>query len=106
MKTLNRAFLYVHPTEKFWKLVGPLVEDKDFITFHEPTIYLIDEDIWDEETVIKKYMKKIVTHEFNQLVEHTEIPFEIRDTKDFASYFKVEIGGAVVDCVSAAPERI
>ena len=57
MKTLNRAFLYVHPTEKFWKLVGPLVEDKDFIAFHEPTIYLIDEDIWDEETVIKKYMK-------------------------------------------------
>ena len=106
MKTLNRAFLYVHPTEKFWKLVGPLVEDKDFIAFHEPTIYLIDEDIWDEETVIKKYMKKIATHEFNQLVEHTEMPFEITDATDFASYFKVDIGGAVVDCVSAAPERI
>jgi hypothetical protein len=51
-------------------------------------------------------MKKIATHEFNQLVEHTEMPFEITDAADFISYFKVDIGGAVVDCVSAAPERI
>jgi hypothetical protein len=34
------------------------------------------------------------------------MPFEITDAADFISYFKVEIGGTVVDCVSTAPERI
>jgi hypothetical protein len=34
------------------------------------------------------------------------MPFEINDATDFTSYFKVDIGGAVVDCISAAPERI
>lgn len=106
MKTLNRAFLYIQPTEKFWNVVSPLIEDKEFIAFHEPTMYLIEEDIWDEEILIKKYMKKIATHELHQLIGQTEIPFDIKDASDFKNYFKIEIGGSVVDCVSAAPERI
>ncbi|MFM7595209.1 MAG: hypothetical protein ACKO4Y_03425 [Flavobacteriales bacterium] len=105
MKTLNRAYLSVLPTEEFWEAVTPMVEDQDFIAFHESTIYLIDEDIWDEETVIDKYMKKIAINEFNQLVDDTKIPFDITNISDFKRFFTVTIGGSVVDCISTPPER-
>ena len=59
MKTINRAYIKITPTQKFWNILEPYIEDKEFIPFHEPTLYLIEEDVWDEDQVLMKYMKKI-----------------------------------------------
>ena len=75
MKTLNRAYLIVNPTNKFWNLIGPSIEDKDFIAFHEPTLYLIEEEIWDEELIITKYMKKSQRTKSVKLQTKTFQPF-------------------------------
>ena len=106
MKTLNRAYLIVNPTDKFWNLISPSVEDKDFIAFHEPTLYLIEEEIWDEEQIITKYMKKITKNEISQVTDLDVSTFRIENSTDFLSYFTVELGGTVVDCVSAPIERL
>ena len=91
MKTLNRAYLIVNPTDKFWNLISPSVEDKDFIAFHEPTLYLIEEEIWDEEQIITKYMKKITKNEISQVTDLDVSTFLIENSTDFLSYFTVEI---------------
>lgn len=106
MKTLNRAYLIVNPTDKFWNLIGPSIEDKDFIAFHEPTLYLIEEDIWDEELIITKYMKKITKNEISQVTDQDNSTILIENSEDFLSYFTIELGGTVVDCISAPIERL
>jgi hypothetical protein len=106
MKTLNRAYLTVNPTEKFWNLVGPSIEDKDFIAFHEPTLYLIEEEIWDEEIIITKYMKKITKNEISQVTDQDISSIPIEKSEDFLSYFTIELGGTVIDCISAPIERL
>jgi hypothetical protein len=106
MKTLNRAYLIVNPTDKFWNLIGPSIEDKDFIAFHEPTLYLIEEEIWDEEIIITKYMKKITLNEINQLTEQHVSLIETENIADYNAFFTFEIGGNVVDCITSPIERL
>ncbi len=106
MKTINRAYLKVTPTEKFWNILEPYIEDKEFIPFHEPTLYLIEEDIWDEDHVLMKYMKKITLNEINQLTEQHVSLVETENIADFNSLFTFEIGGNVVDCITSPIERL
>lgn len=106
MKTINRAYIKITPTQKFWSILEPYIEDKEFIPFHEPTLYLIEEDVWDEDQVLMKYMKKITLNEINQLTEQQVSLEEMEHIADFSDFFSFEIGGNVVDCISAPIERL
>lgn len=106
MKTINRAYIKITPTQKFWNILEPYIEDKEFIPFHEPTLYLIEEDVWDEDQVLMKYMKKITLNEINQLTEQQVSLEEMEHIAGFSDFFSFEIGGNVVDCISAPIERL
>lgn len=106
MKTINRAYIKISPTVKFWEILEPYIEDKEFIPFHEPTLYLIEEDIWDENLILMKYIEKITLNEINQLTEQRISLSETINIVTFNTYFTYEIGGSVVDCISAPIERL
>lgn len=106
MKTINRAYIQVTPTKEFWALIASKIIDKEFIDFHEPSIYLIEEDFWDEEEILKKYMQKIMNYEFKQLIEESaEFNIQIELT-DFKRLFNVTFGATVVDSLKVPIESL
>ena len=99
MHTINRAYIKVTPTQLFWQELNPFIIDQEFKDFHEPTLYLIEEDFWDDEEIIKKYMSKIIQHELSQISDQAPEVIKISTIEKFKSFFNLEIGNTVVDCL-------
>lgn len=98
MNLLNRGFISIKPTPEFlnWKknqsseeLIEPQIP--------EATIYLIEEEFWDEEEVLKKYFKKIAKQEFGSYSETNKTLPTFETITDFSNYFSAEFGTFVFD---------
>ncbi len=106
MKVLNRSYLQITPKLAFWELVKTKSEDSSFMDFHEPSIYLIKEDFWDETELLNTYWKKISHFEFEQILESSSEDLIPNSLEEFKGLFTYNIGGTVVDCIKEAPERL
>lgn len=105
MKILNRGYIKVSPTEVFWQWAFQQNEDiQELIDFSEPSIYLIDEDFWDDDLILTKFMKKISDFEFLQISESDDVWPEIETVSSFRIYFNIEIGNTVFDCLKTPIE--
>ena len=98
MKVLNRGYIIVSPKSIFFKELTPQA-NIDYLVSEEPepSVYLIEEDFWDDETILKKYYKRIVLSEMSQLETKDahllgKIKFE-----NIHEYFKIIIGTLVFD---------
>ena len=98
MNLLNRGFISIKPSKDFlnWKKIN---SKEEFFEPEnpEPTIYLIEEEFWDEEELLKKYAKKIVKQEFNAIDDSITIYPKIETIDDFTKFFIYEIGSFVID---------
>ena len=63
IKILNRGFISVTPKPSFYDEAAKEM-DVDIVHFEnpEPTIYLIEEDFWDNQSILKKHFKKTCSH--------------------------------------------
>lgn len=98
MKILNRGFISVKPTTEFlnWKksqAKDELIEPE----IAEATVYLIEDEFWYEEEILKKYFKKIAKLEFQSCLETIDSFPEIGSIEDFLKFFSVEYGTFVYD---------
>ena len=98
MKVLNRGFISVSPKPVF---ISELLKDSevDRLTPNhpEPSIYLIEEDFWDDETIFKKYYKRIFDGETKQYgVENNVHPLDI-NFENIRDYFNISLGSMVFD---------
>ena len=98
IKILNRGFISVSPKPSFYQEAAKEIDD--FIaefTNPEPTIYLIEEDFWDNEMVLKKHFKKIISSEKRQQSpsQHLELPQIKAENAD--QYFTFSFGNMVID---------
>jgi hypothetical protein len=100
MKTVNRSFVLVSPKTPFFDHFTPLMEEPEWAKFHEPSLYLVEEDLWNEEAVIEKYMKSIALEECSQLCDKIELFPVINDVAVFLHYFEVQLGTTVNDCLN------
>ena len=98
MKVLNRGYIIVSPKSIFFNELTPQ-SNIDYLVSKEPepSVYLIEEDFWDDETVLKKYYKRIVHSEMSQLETKDahllgKIKFE-----NIHEYFKITMGSLVFD---------
>ena len=98
MKVLNRGYIIVSPKSIFFNELTPQ-SNIDYLVSEEPepSVYLIEEDFWDDETVLKKYYKRIVHSEMSQLETKDahllgKIKFE-----NIHEYFKITMGSLVFD---------
>jgi hypothetical protein len=98
MNILNRGFISVKPTIDFlnWKKsysIEELIEPE----IPEATVYLIEDEFWDEEEMLKKYFKKIAKQEFLGCSETVESFPSVESVEDFLKFFIVEFGTFVID---------
>lgn len=98
MTILNRGFAQVKPTQLWmdWALAN--ANETPFFTSNpEATLYLIEEDFWEEEDLIKKYYKTIFQQECITVCDETERWPKLANHEEFLSYFSVEFGTFVYD---------
>ena len=98
MKVLNRGYIIVSPKSIFFHELTPQA-NIDYLLSEEPepSVYLIEEDFWDDETVLKKYYKRIVLGEMSQLEIKDANLLEKIKFENIHEYFKITMGSLVFD---------
>ncbi len=98
IKILNRGFISVTPKPFFYEEAAKEM-NKEILTFKnaEPTIYLIEEDFWDNETVLKKHFKKIIASEKRQLNPSHNLTLDQINIENAEDYFVFRFGNLVID---------
>lgn len=96
MKFVNRGYVLVRPKEAF--IVWANENDADYsdLEDNEPSIYLIQEDFFDDETVLKQYFKEIFANELLAVTDneskHPPLRWEV-----FTEWMDARLGTTVFD---------
>ena len=106
MKTVNRGFISITPTPLFiaWALKNS-DEEQFFTNNPEPSIYLVEDDFWEDAKIIEKHFKKIAHQEFKAICSQEEICPIISNEDEFILYFSVSSGTIVHDLLKENIER-
>ena len=106
MKTVNRGFISITPTPLFiaWALKNS-DEEQFFTNNPEPSIYLVEDDFWEDAIILEKYFKKIAHQEFKAICSQEEIFPIISSEEEFSLYFSVSSGTIVHDLLKENIER-
>ena len=98
MKVLNRGFIIVSPKPVFIHEAHANSDAAILSPDHpEPSIYLIEEDFWDDEVILKKYYKRIVDGETKQYgLENNGHQLDI-NFENIHDYFNISLGSMVFD---------
>jgi hypothetical protein len=102
MTILNRGQIVVFPTENFQLWAKENSEEVLFFSDQaEPSVYLIEEEFWEDELIIEKYRKKILKREFSEIcLDDSRWP-TIKNNEQFRFYFNVFLGLVVVDLLES-----
>ncbi len=106
MKTVNRGFISITPTPLFisWALKNS-DEDQFFSSNPEPSIYLVEDDFWEDSLILEKYYKKIAQQEFKAICSDEEKFPVISNEDQFILYFSVSSGTIVHDLLKENLEK-
>ena len=98
MKTVNRGFISITPTPLFisWALKNSDVE-QFFTNNPEPSIYLVEDDFWEDDIILRKYFKKIAQEELKAICSNEKKNPIISNENEFFLYFSSSIGTIVHD---------
>jgi hypothetical protein len=98
MNILNRGQIVIFPTENFQQWAIKNSDEELFLTSQaEPSVYLIEEEFWEDELVIEKYRKKIMRREFSEISSDDSKWPIVKDNEQFRFYFNAFLGLIVVD---------
>ncbi len=97
MKIVNRGYLKVKGKQPFIDWVKQMDKDLFFDDDAEANIYLVEEDFFDLEPVVKANFKKIFLNELDAVTEDDSSFPEIK-MEVFQEWFEVEAGTMVFDC--------
>lgn len=90
----------VHHRQAYWDWVKGIDEECIFNEDDncEPTLYLINEDFFDDEIIVEQYFKKIFKSELLSVTENESIWPEKIDIATFELWFIISfIGSTVID---------
>ena len=101
MKIVNRGYLSILPSAMFWEWANTnCPADNLLFQNDEPSIYLIEEDFWEEDAVITTYFSKIAKSEFETVNPNKETWPIISNAEEFNAYFRYVSGNMVFDLLS------
>jgi hypothetical protein len=102
MNLLNRGQIVVFPTNEFEKWATQHSEETLYFSENpEPSVYLIEEEFWEDELMIEKYRKKIMARECSEIcLDQSKWPV-VKDNETFFRYFKAHLGIMVVDLLDS-----
>jgi hypothetical protein len=105
MKLINRGFLLAKPKTAFieWatQIDPELMMDED----SEGSLYLIEEEFWDDDLIIEKYAKKIWAQECSNIEEDPKNWPALSETQTFTHFFHTELGCTVIDLLKEPLEQ-
>lgn len=98
MKIVNRGYLIIKPKTPFIDWSNQFDEEFQFDADDElePNIYLIEEDFFDNEQVIRQNFKKVFVNELMAVMDDESTFPEIKE-EVFYEWFDVVIGTTVFD---------
>lgn len=96
IKIVNRGYIYIKPLPPFFEWANQHDEDFENLTDNEGSIYLIEDDFYDDEPVIKANFKKIFENELFAITDNEELFPEIT-FEQFEQWFSYELGTMVLD---------
>lgn len=97
MKIVNRGYLKVKAKQPFIDWATATDADSFIDADSEANIYLVEEDFFDIEPIIKANFKKIFLNELDAVSEDDSTFPEIK-LEVFEEWFNVEAGTMVFDC--------
>lgn len=98
MNLIDKAYVLITPKKPFWEYVSLYNKSlDDAIQFHSPTLYLIDEDNWDEDQWLKGMYQKIAIAESSLFIESEKNFLILENDEQFHKYFSFQIGDVVFD---------
>ncbi|MEN9968200.1 MAG: hypothetical protein RIR94_372 [Bacteroidota bacterium] len=97
MNLVNRGFIFIKPKPAFIEWARHIDPELLIDEHAEGSIYLIEEEFWDDELVLQSYAKKIANHEFGGISEEEEQWVKWNTIEDFEALFYVEIGCTCLD---------
>ncbi|MEN9700165.1 MAG: hypothetical protein RLZZ301_1363 [Bacteroidota bacterium] len=105
MKLVNRGFISVRPKKHFFEWAATQDIDLEFLPAEaEPSIYLIEEDFWDETLLLKAYHHQICTREFSEITDDERCWPANWSQQELDFYFEIRCGGLVFDLLKSALE--
>lgn len=106
MKTVNRGFISITPTPLFISWAIKNSDEEQFFTNNpEPSIYLVEDDFWEDDIILRKYFKKIAQEEFNAICSDEKKNPIISNENEFLLYFSSSIGTIVYDLLKEKLEK-
>jgi hypothetical protein len=105
MTIVNRGFIFIKPSPAFieWaKQIDPelLIDEQA-----EGSVYLIEEEFWDDDLILKNYAKKIAAQEMSGITEDETQWFKWSNMGDFEALFSVEMGCSCIDLLTLPLEK-
>jgi len=106
MKTVNRGFISITPTPLFitWALKNSN-EEQFFTNNPESSIYLVEDDFWEDAIILEKYFKKIAQEEFKAICSDEEKFPVLFNEDEFFLYFSSSLGTIVHDLLKEKLEK-
>jgi hypothetical protein len=97
MKIVNRGYLKVKAKQPFIDWVNQIDEEFFIDEESEANIYLVEEDFFEVDPIIKANFKKIFLNELDGVADDDSTYPEIK-LENFLEWFNVEAGTMVFDC--------
>jgi hypothetical protein len=100
MKFINRGYIKVKAKQSYIEWVNAREDEFTINSGTDSNIYLIEEEFFEIEPVLKSNFQKIFLNELQAISEEEEDYPEIT-LENFKEWFELEIGNTVFDCESS-----
>lgn len=98
MNLLDKAYVLISPKEPFWKYLSLHLDSLDELkSFHSPSLYLINEDCWDEEEWVSSNYQRIAAAESSLFIDPERNVLGLESFEQFKTYFSYQLGDVVFD---------
>lgn len=96
MKIIDNGFMIVRGKQPFIDWANEQEDEFVMDASTEPNVYLIEDDFFEIEPVVKKHFKKVFLNELSAIDENKDAYPEIT-LENFEAWFSVELGTTVFD---------
>ena len=100
MKIVNRGYVIVKPLKPFIDWANSVDEDYTDLTDNEASVYLIEDDFYDDEQMLKANFKKIFNNELLAITDDESLYPAIK-MENFNQFFSCSLGSNVFDSMSS-----
>jgi hypothetical protein len=105
MNLINRGFIFIKPKAAFVTWALSLDPNLLIDTHAEGSVYLIEEEFWDDELILNQYAKKIAQQEFMSINDDASTWPSCNEATEFENLFTYELGCTCVDLLKIPLEK-